>query len=69
MSAPEERATLRELISEATPPGLVRHAQCNVLGLSARTVQRWQRGGPDAVDGRSLRHHDAVHKLSDRRAR
>jgi transposase InsO family protein len=40
-----------------------------VLGLSARTVQRWQGGGPEAVDGRALRHHDAVHELStDERA-
>jgi len=35
-----------------------------ILGLSARTVQRWQRGEPDAVDGRSLRLHEPRHKLS-----
>ncbi|WP_374709764.1 helix-turn-helix domain-containing protein [Paraburkholderia graminis] len=32
-------------------------------------MQRWQGGGPEAVDGRTFRHHDAVHKLStDERA-
>jgi hypothetical protein len=42
---------------------------CNILGLSARTIQRWQRGKPDAVDGRSLRHHEPRRKLSgDERA-
>jgi putative transposase len=69
MSSPEERATLRELIGEATTAGARQARACAVLGLSARTVQRWQGGGPEAVDGRTLRHHDAVHKLStDERA-
>jgi putative transposase len=64
-----QRATLQELIGGATT-GWARQARaCAVLGLSARTVQRWQGGGPEAVDGRALRHHDAVHKLStDERA-
>ncbi|MFP3559472.1 IS3 family transposase [Paraburkholderia sp. SIMBA_049] len=64
MSSPEERATLRELVDEATTAGARQARACAVLGLSARTVQRWQGGGPEAVDGRTLRHHDAVHKLS-----
>ena len=69
MSSPEERATLQELIGEATTAGARQARACAVLGLSARTVQRWQGGGPEAVDGRALRHHDAVHELStDERA-
>ncbi|AME28115.1 integrase (plasmid) [Burkholderia sp. PAMC 26561] len=69
MSSPEERATLQELIGKATTAGARQARACAVLGLSARTVQRWQGGGPEAVDGRALRHHDAVHKLStDERA-
>ncbi len=69
MSSPEERATLQELIGEATTAGARQARACAVLGLSARTVQRWQGGGSEAVDGRALRHHDAVHKLStDERA-
>jgi transposase len=69
MTAPEERKELISLISEATLAGARQAHACNILGLSARTVQRWQRGEPDAVDGRSLRHHEPRHKLSaDERA-
>ncbi|TFE36641.1 MULTISPECIES: helix-turn-helix domain-containing protein [Paraburkholderia] len=70
MTGPEERKTLTSLISEATLAGARQAHACNMLGLSsARTVQRWQRGKPDAADGRSLRHHEACHKLSaDERA-
>ena len=69
MTAPEERNELISLISEATLAGARQAHTCNILGLSARTVQRWQRGDPDAVDGRSLRHHEPRHKLSaDERA-
>ncbi|MGF6305045.1 hypothetical protein OKW42_008398 [Paraburkholderia sp. WC7.3d] len=51
MTTPEER---RALISEATLTGAREADACNNLGLSsARTVQRWQRGKPDAVDGRT----------------
>jgi len=64
-----QRATLQELIGGATTGGARQARACAVLGLSARTVQRWQGGGPEAVDGRALRHHDAVHELStDERA-
>ena len=69
MTAPEERKALISLISEATLAGARQAHACDILGLSARTVQRWQRGEPDAVDGRSLRHHEPRHKLSaDERA-
>jgi hypothetical protein len=63
MTAPEERRELISLISEATLAGARQARACNILGLSARTLQRWQRGEPDAVDGRSLRHHEPRHKL------
>jgi putative transposase len=69
MSSAEERATLQKLIGEATTAGARQARVCAVLGLSARTVQRWQGGGPDALDGRTVRHHEPVHKLSaDERA-
>ena len=69
MTSPEERATLNELISEATTAGARQARACAMLGLSARTAQRWQGGGPDAVDGRTLRSHEPAHKLSaDERA-
>ncbi|WP_455289773.1 IS3 family transposase, partial [Cupriavidus necator] len=64
MTSLEERKTLIGLISEATAAGARQARACEMLGLSARTVQRWQGGEPDAVDGRSLRHHEPSHKLS-----
>ncbi|WOD14519.1 integrase core domain-containing protein [Paraburkholderia kirstenboschensis] len=64
MTGLEERKTLISLISEATLAGARQAPACEMLGLSARTVQRWRGGEPDAVDGRSLRHHQPSHKLS-----
>jgi len=64
MTALEERKTLIGLISEATLAGARQAPTCEMLGLSSRTVQRWRGGKPDAVDGRSLRHHEPSHKLS-----
>jgi len=64
MTSLEQRRTLIGLVSEATAAGARQARACEMLGLSARTVQRWQGGGPDAVDGRSLRHHEPSHKLS-----
>ncbi|CAB3677716.1 hypothetical protein LMG27174_02474 [Paraburkholderia rhynchosiae] len=56
MTTPEERTAL---ISEATLAGARQADACNILRIGrARTVQRWRRGKPDAVDGRSLRHHE-----------
>jgi putative transposase len=69
MTVLEERKTLIGLINEATLAGSRQTPACEVLGLSARTVQRWQSGEPDAVDGRSLRRYEPPHKLSaDERA-
>ncbi|WP_224796836.1 DDE-type integrase/transposase/recombinase, partial [Pandoraea sputorum] len=64
MTAPEERQALIGLIHEASLAGARQAHTCKILGLSVRTVQRWQRGEPGAVDGRSLRHHEPRHKLS-----
>lgn len=64
MTSLEERKTLIGLISEATTGGARQARACEVLGLSARTIQRWQGGEPDAVDGRTLRCHEPPHKLS-----
>jgi transposase InsO family protein len=64
MTGLEERKTLIGLISEATLAGARQAPACEMQGLSARTVQRWRGGEPDAVDGRSLRHHQPSHKLS-----
>jgi hypothetical protein len=42
--------TLIDLIGEATMAGARQAPTCEMLGLSAPTVQRWQRGEPDAVE-------------------
>jgi putative transposase len=69
MTSAEQRATLTTLIDEATAAGARLAPACAMLGLSARTVQRWQCGAPEAVDGRTLRRHEPAHKLSaDERA-
>jgi putative transposase len=69
MTALEERNTMIGWIGEATLAGARQAPACKVLGLSARTVQRWQSGESDAVDGRSLRQYEPAHKLSaDERA-
>src|SRR6195952_2087945 len=69
MTALEERKTMIAWIGEATLAGARQALACKELGLSARTVQRWQSGEPDAVDGRSLRRYEPSHKLSaDERA-
>ena len=64
MTSLEERNTLIGLIVEATAAGARQASACGVLGMSARTIQRWQSGEPDAVDGRSLRCYEPPHKLS-----
>ncbi len=64
MTSLEERQIVISLISEATTAGARQEHACEILGLSARTLQRWQDAAPDAVDGRSLRHHVPSHKLS-----
>jgi putative transposase len=61
MTVLEERKTLIGLINEATLAGSRQTPACEVLGLSARTVQRWQSGEPDAVDGRSLRRYERAY--------
>ena len=69
MTSAEQRATLTTLIDEAMATGARLAPACAMLGLSARTVQRWQCGAPESVDGRTLRRHEPAHKLSaDERA-
>jgi transposase InsO family protein len=69
MTALEERNTLMGWVDEATLAGARQASACEVVGLSSRTMQRWQNGEPDAVDGRSLRSDEPAHKLSaDERA-
>ena len=50
MTASEERMRVLELVAEAVAAGARQGRACAVLGVSARTVQRWARDG--VHDGR-----------------
>jgi len=49
MSSPQQRQDMLELIGQACTDGARLERACAQIGLSARTVQRWQH--PDAQDG------------------
>lgn len=52
MTEAEDRARAVRLVDEAAASGCRKDAACKVLGLSVRTVQRWQRdGGHDRRGG------------------
>lgn len=53
---------IRMLVEEAVANGARLEAACNVLGLSARTIQRWV---DDDVDGRCGPRRPPANKLSD----
>ena len=64
MSTPPQRRSITTLIAEAVLGGARLTPACAVLGLSERTVQRWQLAPDGAVDGRRVRHAAPAHKLS-----
>ena len=49
MSTLAQRATVLELISQACSAGARLHKACAVIGLAARTVQRWVDAGKNAL--------------------
>lgn len=65
MTSFEERKQCTTLLSEAMTAGARLEAACAVMGLSARTVQRWQMSGELKADQRPLRHYAPPHKLSE----
>lgn len=64
MTALEERQAAVELLKEATVAGARQDQACAVLGLSARTLQRWQEGETVRSDRRPLRQYEPPHKLT-----
>jgi putative transposase len=64
MTALEERQTLVELLAQATTAGARQDQACAVVGLSPRTVQRWQEGEAIRGDQRPLRQYQPPHKLT-----
>lgn len=64
MTALEERQNLVELLAQATTDGARQDQACAVVGLSPRTVQRWQEGEAIRGDQRPLRQYQPPHKLT-----
>lgn len=64
MSSLEERQRVLTLIAQAVADGARQDRACAVIGLSARSVQRWQRAGEVGHDRRTLRHWTPPHRLT-----
>ena len=65
MTAHEERKQLIILLDESMIAGARQAQACEVLGLSERTLQRWQMGETVHCDQRPLRDYQPPHKLTD----
>jgi len=65
MTTREERLQVVALVQEATASGARQAQVCAVLGLSERTLQRWQQGETVGHDQRPLRQYAPPHKLSE----
>lgn len=67
MTPLQQRQNLIESVAEAMAAGARQDQACAVLGLSPRTVQRWQAGDDDKVnaDRRPQRQYTPSHKLTE----
>jgi transposase InsO family protein len=64
MTAHEERKQVIVLLNESITAGARQTQACEVLGLSERTLQRWQTGETVHCDQRPLRDYQPPHKLT-----
>ncbi|MEY3287942.1 MAG: hypothetical protein RLZZ419_184 [Pseudomonadota bacterium] len=64
MTTHEERKQVIVLLNESVTAGARRAKACEVLGLSERTLQRWQTGDVIRCDQRPLRDYQPPHKLT-----
>lgn len=65
MTSLQQRQTLIDSIAEATAAGARQDQACAVLGLSPRTLQRWQAGDTLSEDQRPLRQYTPAHALTE----
>ena len=65
MTTHEEREQVIVLLNESVTAGARRAKACEVLGLSERTLQRWQTDGTVCCDQRPLREYQPPHKLTE----
>jgi putative transposase len=66
MTGHEERKQVIILLNASITAGVRQAQACDVLGLSERTLQRWQTGGTVHCDQRPLRAYQPPHKLTER---
>jgi putative transposase len=64
MTSLQERQQQLELLTQAIAAGARQESACAVLGLSVRTVQRWQEDGVVRADQRPSRQYEPPHKLT-----
>ncbi len=60
----EARARCIELVKEAVESGARRHKACEILEISVRTLQRWEKG-PDKGDQRAGPKSKPANSLSE----
>jgi putative transposase len=60
----EERTHIIKLVSQAQESGARQSKACKLIGLSAKTLQRWEQAG-NTQDGRIEVQHTPANKLSE----
>jgi putative transposase len=60
-----QRQQIVQWVDEASTAGARRHKACELLGITARTLQRWQQSEGLGNDGRMDRAYEPQNKLSD----
>ena len=60
----EERTHIIKLVSQAQEGGARQSKACELIGLSAKTLQRWEQAG-NTQDGRNEVQHTPANKLSE----
>ena len=65
MTSHEERQQVIILLNESVTAGARQAKACEILGLSERTIQRWQTGETVRCDQRLIRSYQPPHKLTD----
>ena len=65
MNTLEQRSEILELYNEAKQSGARQHKICQVLGLSPKTIQRWQKPEALQCDSRRTRRYHPSNKLTE----
>lgn len=60
----QQRHDLHHQIDQAVSAGARRYVACQEIGLSVRSLQRWEKDTVIKVDGRTQRQHTPANKLS-----